>query len=225
MGMKKRWILLAATAALALNALPVLASEVMEEASPTGTTTVKGSIEVPESAAEEASDEELPEAAASEEENTETTDEGDVTYIISIPSTADFGTLNRVEDGSTVLHQSVHVTAEQVEGLQEGQCIEVYVRDGNNGTGGFLLYGAEEANRGKELPYSVVLNGGSMEESGVLEENGFLAASFYEAGQSVTLDLQFDQAQLPTENLAEWAGDYTGVLSFYSKLAGAAADN
>lgn len=223
MGMKKRWIFLAAAAVITLSVWSASANEVIDETNLSGDTTVTGSIEVPDTdaaedtdGADETEDKTLPEDIIPEEENMEPVDDGSVTYVISIPGAVDFGTLNQSDSsGSTVLHRSVNVAATTMEGLREGQGVSVYVQDGVTGSADFRLYGTGAANSGKSFPYSVLMGGSPV------GQNGNLVTTFYAAGQAAILDLQFNQAQLPPENLADWAGDYTGTLHFYSELTGA----
>ena len=199
---------MAAAAAIVLSAWPVTASEVIDETELSGTTTIKGCIEVPDitdtpdtDGAEVKADESLPEDISTEEENIETVDDGGVTYIISIPSTVDFGTLNPSDSGSGIVQQSVNVVAATINGLTEGQGVAVYVQDGATGSADFRLYGAEAANSGKSLPYNVLMGGQPVAQNGNPDGNGYWFTTFHAAGEAAVLSLQFDQTQLPAKTL------------------------
>lgn len=149
------------------------------------------------------------------------TPEGEVAYVISIPSTVDLGTLNQSEPaGGAVTVQSVSVEAKTIEGLSEGGSIAVYVRDETSGGADFRLYGADTSNSGKSLSYSILIDGQPAGERSDSEGNGCLVAAFHKAGEKAVLDIQFDQSQLPAENLSQWEGSYTGNLRFYTKQVG-----
>lgn len=161
-----------------------------------------------------------------EETSLKAVKEGEVAYVISIPCTVDLGTLNDPElAGGTVTVQSVSVKAKTVEGLSEGGGIAIYVRDDASDGTDFRLYGTDESNRGKSLSYGILIDGRQAGERSDADGNGCLVATFHEAGETAVLDLQFDQSQLPAENLSGWEGSYTGTLRFYSKQVGGNENN
>lgn len=162
-----------------------------------------------------------PEQTVLKETSPKAVKEGEVAYVISIPCTVDLGTLNQPESaGGAVTVQSVSVKAKTVEGLSKGEGIAVYVRDGASDGADFRLYGTDESNSGKSLSYSILIDGQPAGERSDPDGNGCLVATFHEAGETAALDLQFDQSQLPVENLSGWEGGYTGTLRFYSEQVG-----
>lgn len=204
MRLKKRWISLLAAAMVALNVMPVAAAETEEATAqlnvsfPAGDTTVTAKV-----------------AAV---------DAGNVSYVISIPSRVDFGTLTKPASGDEAyVTATVTVKLAEVSGLDEStQRVAVFVQDSVSGTKEFRLTGQDTANAGKELTYSIRLGEAELNATnGSIYPNGFLVGAFKSAGNIVDLTLALDQQQLndPDYTLDQWAGNYKGTLSFYSKVA------
>lgn len=200
--MKKRMIPAVLTAALALTAVPVAAAE-LTEASPAGDTSVTGYV-----------------ADGSA---------GDVTYVISIPDKIDFGELQQPDSNeSAPVVQTGTVTAEVIEGLQQGSRVAVLVKDAadTEENPSFRIVGQNVANSGKELTYSITDSTTSADVlSGTRYSNGYLVGLFQNAEESVELKLTLNQNQLFNKYLAEWAGNYKGTLNFYSTVASAGSFN
>lgn len=120
-----------------------------------------------------------------------------------------------------VIDMSAAVGLKQAENL-EGKAIGVFVQDAAKGTQGFVLRGQDAANSDKELDYEIKLSetGAVLNTSNLTPQvNGFLVAAFKEAPQSVGLHFLLDQGQLSDgSDLAQWAGNYRGTITFYSKV-------
>ena len=202
MKMKKTWIPLLAAATVVMGAVPAAAVEVEQPTTDLTETITSGDTAVTASV--------------------QPVDAGDVTYVVSIPSRVDFGQLKRPAAGENpVIDMSAAVGLKQAENL-EGKAIGVFVQDAAKGTQGFVLRGQDAANSDKELDYEIKLSetGAVLNTSNLTPQvNGFLVAAFKEAPQSVGLHFLLDQGQLSDgSDLAQWAGNYRGTITFYSKV-------
>lgn len=155
--------------------------------------------------------------------------EGEVTYIVSIPEKIDFGTLTIPENKTEAHPKTVgfEVSAVEVVGLNAAKCrIAVLLKDATAEAGTFQIAGVSGTNNGKVLTYSVLNSAGVDLTTGTAYTNGFAFAAFSAAGQSVTGSLSLEQNQLLGENETseavsseEWAGDYLGTINFYTTIA------
>lgn len=200
MSMKKKLAPLLAASLVVVNMVPVMASEVEEptkdisQENPLGTTTVTASIEE--------------------------TASGNVTYVVSIPSTVGFGALTRPKDTSQPNYatRSASVKLTKVDGLQEDQRVAVLVKDNVNGTNGFRVYGGAT---NQSLDYRIMVNQTEINNTnGTAYTNGLLVGALQEEGNAVDLTFQLDQNQIYNGELSDWVGSYQGSLTFYSKVAG-----
>lgn len=201
MNMKKKIAPLLAAALTMTSVLPAMASEVTNQdisnVQQAGSTTVVASVNG--------------------------TDPGEVTYVVSVPSYIDFGSLNR-DEGATGGHNYVDkvgtVALTQVEGLEDGQRVAVLMQDAANGTNGFQIAGVSGAalSNGQTLNYSVMINDQELNATQTSYPNGFLVGAFQKEGDNVSVHFMLDQNQM-TGVLDDWAGTYQGTVTFYSRVA------
>lgn len=154
--------------------------------------------------------------------------DGDVSYIVSIPEKIDFGTLQMPADAATSHEKPVEfkVEAVEIEGLNTNTSrVAVLMKDGTEGNTDsekFILKGISDTNNGKTLTYDVL--GADTNKTnittGTKYSNGYLFTAFSKAGQSATGTLSLEQNQLRDDPiLANWAGNYQGIINFYTAIA------
>lgn len=191
--MKKRCILAMLVTSLAVNVLPVMAADVTN-LDPAGNTEVTANI----------------------------SNNGDVTYLVSIPDKVNFGTLTQPENNTDEHPATRNFTVEavQITGLDPAtERVVVLLKDAEK-TGGFQITGQNASNSGKTLNYTVCNSAGTdITTGGRPYDNGYLFVAFHEAGQVVTGQMKLDQNQLFGQNLEEWAGNYKGTINFFSRVA------
>ena len=201
---RKQWIAIALMIVMAaLLAISAFASELSED-TPNGGTEVTASVSG--------------------------TSAGDVSYIITIPETVDFGTLVRPRDDSDDSYQEVTFTvaATEIEGLDpDYECICVYVRDSNatvDGDQSFWITGKSDSS--KKFSYDVFdISGEEMNvdsvcinRSSMTSASGYFLCLFEEEGESITGTLRLNLTQLCDYSLADIVGDYSGSMVFFSAV-------
>lgn len=209
MNLKKKVVPLLAAALAMTGVLPVMANEEIQtqeisDAQQAGSTTVVASVNG--------------------------TDPGEVTYVVSVPSYIDFGSLNR-DEGATGGHNYVTkvgtVTLTEVTGLTDSQRVAVLMQDAAKGTNGFQIAGVSGAalSKGQTLNYSVMIGEQELNVSqSTSYANGFLVGAFQKANDQVNVNFMLDQNQM-TGVLDDWAGTYQGTITFYSRVAGSSDYN
>lgn len=191
---KKLCIGILTGAALIGSALPVWANQTLTDTDPLGDTTVTANVS-----------------------------NGDVTYIISIPDTINFGRLTQPTDNTSPHMAEVGYTvgAIQIEGMDtKTSRVAVLMKDSTAGRK-FQITGQDTANAGKTLSYSVMEgeNAATDISAGTWFTNGYLLAAFGKENESIAGSLQLDQNQLYGVNMSSWAGKYQGTINFFSKIA------
>lgn len=212
MNKKKRIVPLLVAALTMASALPVMADETADtvptqeisDAKQAGSTTVTANVGA--------------------------IDPGDVTYVVSVPSYIDFGSLSRDEEATgnaNNVTKSGKVTLTQVEGLKKDQRIAVLMQDAANGTNGFRISAISGAalNKGQTLNYTVMCGEQELNSTNSTPyTNGFLVGAFQSVNDTVNVNFVLDQNQM-TGVLDDWAGTYQGTVIFYSRVAGASDYN
>ena len=153
---------------------------------------------------------------------------GDVSYVITIPATADFGTLTVPENTGNDNYKFYGFQVEATElNIMTGTAVSVWLKDGSSSDGKFYI-SQKDAETPFKIQYDVYAD--SVDASSVGSstpvnnntqgENGYhlvtFAANQQGAVQNVTLAL--NQNALADQNLAAIAGDYSGTITFHSAL-------
>lgn len=151
---------------------------------------------------------------------------GSVTYTISIPSKIDFGTLYQPQTAAVNLKTaSFNVSLTQISNLSSGSVVAVFMKDSQYGTGnyGFRIAGTDNNNSLKTLYYSVSFIADNQStriidtsKAAAIENYGYVVYGFNTVGQKKQGTVSLDQAQLYNATLSDWAGNYKGMINFYS---------
>ena len=156
-------------------------------------------------------------------------DPGAVSYVITIPETADFGTLTQ-PDSIDADHYAIYrfdVEATELN-LKSNQGVTVYMKDANSTDDQFYL---EQQNT--ETPFKIsydvydttvtVDNINTYEPINDTAEPGeygyHLCTFLYDAqGKTQPVNLALNQNALYGQTLSDIAGDYSGTITFHSAL-------
>lgn len=193
---KKSVAIFAAASVLTAGMSTVWASS-LSEGTPEGETEVKAAI--PESA-----------------------DPGAVSYVIRIPSSADFGNLQQPSTDTDSNKDIAYVVAAvQINNLEDTKRICVSVKDADSTNG---LFYVRNQGKGKNLQYDLyegspdTLSGPVSNRGQADPTTGYPIAYFQKTGNSITGILRLNQRQLFGVDLTDYTGDYTGRLAFYSEV-------
>ena len=153
---------------------------------------------------------------------------GAVSYVITIPATADFGTLTVPENTGNDNYKFYGFQVEATElNIMTGTAVSVWLKDGSSSDGKFYI-SQKDAETPFKIQYDVYaasVNASNLASSTPVNkttqgENGYhlvtFAANQQGAVQDVTLAL--NQNALADQNLAAIAGDYSGTIAFHSAL-------
>lgn len=149
-------------------------------------------------------------------------------YVISIPSSIDFGALKKPATNINAYKDiPFEIKMVSLSDLQEGQVVAVLVRDSSWATGPDeptsrfsivktpqnLLY---DVYTGSNSPEAAV----NVHDNATWYQNGFLYGSFGvgSAGKNIPGALRLNQKQLFDKNLADYEGNYTGTLKFHTAI-------
>lgn len=142
-----------------------------------------------------------------------------VTYVVQIPETVDFGTIQQPNSSETsYLTQPITVTCTNLTGLASGQTLAVLVKDkyATDRSDPFKL--TKDSNPDVVMTYSMFNTEGNNIQDLVWYSNGFLFGAFTAAGQSVENELKLDVSQLYGKDLTVWGGEYSGTLNFRTSI-------
>lgn len=156
-------------------------------------------------------------------------DPGSVFYVITIPATADFGTLTQPENTENDNYTFYNFQVEATElSILSGTAVSVWLKDGSSSDGKFYISQKDVASP-FTMSYDVyddVVNEGNVASLNPINlpdtqgANGYhlvtFAANQQGAVQDVTLAL--NQNALYGQTLSDIAGDYSGTISFHSAL-------
>lgn len=156
---------------------------------------------------------------------------GAVSYVITIPETANFGTLTVPENTENDNYTFYGFQVEATElNIVSGTAVSVWLKDGTSSDGKFYITqkNAPDASNPFTIEYDVydaVVDESSLASSTPVNEtspgaNGYQLVTFTAnqqgAAQDVTLTL--NQNALVGQNIADIAGDYSGTIAFHSSL-------
>ena len=164
------------------------------------------------------------------EVNGEVVDETETaSYLISVPAAMDFGKLKKpATAASSPVSRDLQVECTQYNLSNTSQAVAVLLKDKDSADRKFYLTGTGTANAGKTLQYSVLSGSTNIEErtvnssGGAYIENlngqsGYLYCAFQGTGaKNGTLTL--DQNQLYDKDLAAYAGQYSGTVTFVTTV-------
>ncbi len=155
---------------------------------------------------------------------------GDVSYIITIPDVVDFGVLSQ-PDNDTEDHfadKAYKVTAKQITGMNpDEQQVGVYVKNQGATVGGDpKFYITNKADSSKSFYYDIydcpaaqiADNTANINANAMPYAIGYKLVGFSETGEEVNGTLRLNQNQLYGLNIAEYVGDYSGYMVFYSMI-------
>lgn len=153
---------------------------------------------------------------------------GDVSYIITIPDSVDFGTLHQPETYSdSNKYVSCDITATEIKNFNNKQFVEVHVKDTDSEDEKFYI-----TQKDTEEPFKINYD---VYEREVTEENidqyspvtdsapgtyGYHICSFGNGSESTSqrMTLVLNQKAIYDKNLNDIAGDYSGTMVFHSKI-------
>lgn len=155
---------------------------------------------------------------------------GNVSYIITIPDVVDFGVLtqpaNDTEDHFA--DKDYTVTAKQITGMNpEEQQVGVYVKNqGATTSGDPKFYITNKTDDSKSFYYDIYdvpadqidANTESINANAMPYDIGYKLVAFHATDEEVNGTLRLDQNQLYGLDIAEYVGDYSGYMVFYSML-------
>ena len=156
---------------------------------------------------------------------------GAVSYVITIPETADFGTLTVPENTENDNYKFYGFQVEATElNIVNGTAVSVWLKDGSSSDGQFYITqkNAPDASNPFTIEYDVY--DAVVDESGLASHtpvnktaqgaNGYQLVTFTANQQGATQDvtLALNQNALVGQNIADIAGDYSGTIAFHSSL-------
>lgn len=139
------------------------------------------------------------------------------TYVVTIPSKVDFGTLARpAADEESLKTQDFNIQITKLENLGAREVLAILAQ-GSGVDGAFTL----ENTKGKALSYKF-LEGSSYEDitGRTKYSNGwYVKTSRSTTTTPITCRLSLDQNQLNNGALSEWQGTFVGSVRFYTTIA------
>lgn len=155
-------------------------------------------------------------------------DPGSVSYTITIPETADFGTLTQ-PDNVEVDHNLFHkfqVEATELN-IKSNQGVSVYVKGGESTDDQFYI-----KQQDVDTPFAIAYDvyDTSVDETNIQDNSplttaepntfGYYLGTFRKADVGTAIDstLVLNQNALYDKNLSDIAGTYSGTLNFFSAL-------
>lgn len=156
-------------------------------------------------------------------------DTGIVSYLITIPDTADFGTLTQPESVETAhnVYFTFKVEATDIT-IRKNQGVVVYMKDGSATDGQFYISQTETDDPFK-IAYDVydgkvseenIAENSPINETATLGAYGYHLCTFMSdsEGQVQNVTLVLNQNDLYGQSLLDIAGDYSGSIVFHSAL-------
>ena len=160
-------------------------------------------------------------------------DPGSVSYVITIPDTADFGTLTQPENTDTDHYAFFDFNVEATElKIKNNQGVAVYMKDSSSTDGQFYITQNTD-NTGIETPLTLQYD---VYDTPVNEENvgsseainnvdvpgafGYHLCSFAYGSQGNTqpVTLALNQNALYGKTVSDIAGEYSGTITFHTAL-------
>lgn len=156
-------------------------------------------------------------------------DPGSVSYVITIPDTADFGTLTQPENTDTDHYTFCDFQVEATElKIKNNQGVTVYMKDSTSDDDQFYISQKDVSNPYK-IAYDVYgerVNDGNIPDVEAINTTatpgsyGYHLCTFLYGSQGRTqyVTLALNQNALYGKALSEIAGDYSGTITFHSAL-------
>ncbi|MCI2112005.1 hypothetical protein [Ruminococcus sp.] len=156
-------------------------------------------------------------------------DPGSVSYVITIPETADFGTLTQPESTDTDHYTFYDFQVEATElNIKSNQGVSVYMKDGSADDNQFYISQKVESDP-FTIAYDVYDTTVNEETVGSFEPinttatpgtSGYHLCTFLAGSTGSTQDvtLALNQNALYGQTLSDIAGDYSGTIAFHSAL-------
>lgn len=154
---------------------------------------------------------------------------GSISYVITIPPTADFGPLTQPESADTDHYTfcGFQVEATQLN-ILSNQGVAVFIKDGSATDNQFYI-AQKDAEDPFKIAYDVydtavneetIVNYNPMNETATPGTYGYHLCTFFYGSQVSTQDvtLALNQNALCNQSLFDIAGDYSGTLTFHSAL-------
>lgn len=155
---------------------------------------------------------------------------GEVSYIVTIPDSVDFGTLQQPEtDTDSNKYLSCDVIATQIKNFNIKQTVKVCVKDSTSTDGMFYI-----AQKGAEAPFKIKydvynhdVNDENIDQYTSLSddtldltEKGYHLCSFGSGSEGTTqkVALVLNQRALYNKNINDIAGDYSGTMVFHTSI-------
>lgn len=154
---------------------------------------------------------------------------GAVSYVITIPKTADFGTLTMPDNNSSAHYKFYGFQVEATElNILSNQGVSVYMKDGSSTDNQFYI-----SQKDAETPFTIAYD---VYDSTVNEENigssssinttvtpgsyGYHLCTFLadSTGSKQDVTLALNQNALYGKEYSQIAGDYSGTIAFHSAL-------
>lgn len=155
-------------------------------------------------------------------------DPGYVSYVITIPATADFGTLTQPENTENDNYTFYDFQVEATElNIRSNQGVSVYMKGSDSDDGKFCISQKDVPDPFK-MQYSVynaAVNASNIGDYTALNETtaaayGYHLCTFLSGTEGSTQDvtLALNQNDLYGQTLSDIAGDYSGTIVFHSAL-------
>lgn len=157
----------------------------------------------------------------------ESSDPGDVTYIITIPDKVDFGTLNQPDtDTDSYIYSGFEVEATQID-MASG-AVSVYIQGYEEDDNQYYLTQLD-ALEPFEIPYDIYT--GQISDTNIADQtaintdgspgvNGYHFTTFNHDAEGSVQDgtLVLNQRELYGQDLDTISGDYSDTMTFYSTI-------
>ena len=157
-------------------------------------------------------------------------DPGQVSYTITIPETADFGTLTIPENTDTAHYAFCNLQVEATElNILSNQGVSVYMKDSISTDNKFYISQKKDVENPFKIAYDVydtLVNAETVGNYAALNATtspgvaGYLLRTFLYGteGKAQTVTLALNQNALYGQTLSDIAGDYSGRITFHSAL-------
>lgn len=155
--------------------------------------------------------------------------DGEVSYVVEIPDSVDFGTLTQPEtDTDSYTYQSFTVTLKEVTGLEANQRVGVWVKDQNASVGVDEQFYLTQQNDDTPFKMTYDVYGKEVNDenigsetsinSGEMGENGYMFVMLKDANDTLNATLVLNQRQIYGQTLSDIAGEYSGTMAFHTEI-------
>lgn len=156
-------------------------------------------------------------------------DPGSVSYVITIPDKADFGTLTQPESTETAHYTFSAFQVEATElNIKSNQGVSIYMKDSSAEDNQFYI-SQKDAENPFKIAYDIydtavngenISNYSSINSTATPGNYGYHLCTFNygTAGSKQDVTLALNQNALLSQTLSDIAGDYSGTITFHSAL-------